>query len=466
MGQNVIESVASFLISIDNGFFVPAFSFLDRVLESNQVAEFSKKLERIVEWDGRFSQYQLKLRDIIAEYLGFESVYFALGLPSYAVFKMVACASTQDEARALLLDTVLDKVQPSGSEIDLSCIEIDALMDTPYIVLIPDVLSDRVSELKSCKIYYSVFSSGGQEKHRYCLSDLLKTHYGRKIANAIKFDSEYPIIGKDDFLKLRDILQSFDHDIESNLEEISQESWPYIITKKIRAVEQEYMWSTELWLLYKTYLAMVKLGSDDTGIQKTALKQVEISKTKNCNDALVSLAANGTTALQLMAIEMLEASSDHSKMDYLCNLIPESAGVVRKRLAKAISAIESAQYFVPQKSPLPQIRRKTVPVPQKPEVTEKYLATLEQLSRSSSSDARIDAIWAISTIQMMGVENHLRRLMNDDDPRVRLAVLESSHNLPKNQAVGIIRQGLQDTDATVENKALRLFEERWPDSYW
>jgi hypothetical protein len=56
--------------------------------------------------------------------------------------------------------------------------------------------------------------------------------------------------------------------------------------------------------------------------------------------------------------------------------------------------------------------------------------------------------------------------MFDEDPRIRLAVLEASQNLPKNQAVSIIRQGLQDVDRSVENKAVRLFEERWPDNYW
>ncbi len=107
-----------------------------------------------------------------------------------------------------------------------------------------------------------------------------------------------------------------------------------------------------------------------------------------------------------------------------------------------------------------------VPTPRDPEVVVNYLAALDQLSRSSSSDARIDAARALSTIQMAGIETHLKRLMFDEDPRVRLAVLEASENLPKNQAVGIIRQGLQDVDRSVENKAVRLFEERWPDNYW
>ena len=466
MGQNVNESIASFIISVDNGLPAPAFSFLDRVLEVNQVVQFSTRLERIIEWEGSFSQYQLKIRDIIAEYLGFESIYFALHQPSYAIFRLVAGASNRTEARSLLSDTVLDMVQEPGSQIDQSCIEIDDLMETPYIVLTPHVLSERVNELESCKISYFVFSSGGQEKYRYNISDLLKTHYGRKMANAFKFNSEYPIIGKNDFLKLKEILQSFGHDVESNLVEIPLESWPYIVTRKIRAVEQEFMWSTELWLLYKTYLAMMKLGSDDEEIQKNALREIEISKSKNCNAALATLVANGNSPLQIKAIEMLETSWDSSKIDYLCNLIPETEGAVRKRLAKAVSTMESAQYFMSQKSPPPQTRGTVVPATQTPEVTAEYMATLDQLSRASSADARIDAAKAISTISVVGVEAHLRRLMNDDDPRVRLAVLEASDNLPKDQAVGLIRQGIQDTDSTVENKALQLFEERWPDSYW
>ncbi len=465
MGQNVTESIASFLISVDNGHFAEVFSFLDRVLETDQVIQFSTKLESIIESESSFSEYQLKIRDIFAEYLGFESIYFALQQPSYAIFRLVAGSSNQKEARALLSDTVLDMVQ-TGSSVDHSCIEVEALMDTPYIVLTPHVLSGRVNELESCKISFSVFSSDGQERLRYSLSDLLKTNYGRKISNAFKFDSEYPIIGESDFLKLKEILQSFGHDVESNLVEIPVESWPNIITRKIRAVEQEFMWSTELWLLCKTYLAMMKLGSDNEEIQRSALREIEVSKTKNCNDALVSLATIGESSVQMLAIEMLEASGDYSKIDYLYHLIPETESNVRKRLAKAISTIESAKYFTPPISPPAPIRKTITPPPQKPEVIAKYMATLEQLSRASSTDARIDAVRAISTISVIGVENHLRRLMNDDDPRVRLAVLEASDNLPRDQAVGIIRQGIQDDDSTVEKKALRLFEERWPDSYW
>lgn len=466
MGQNVIESIASFLISIDNGFLVPALSFLDTVMDSNQVEQFSTKLERIIEWDGRFSQYQLKVRDIIAEYLGIESVYFALGLPSYSILKMVADASNKIEARTLLSDVVHEKVKNSNSEVDLSCIEIDTLMDTPYIVLTPYVLTNRVSELESCKIYYSVYSSGGREKYRYCISELLKTHYGRKIVNAFKFDPNYPIIGSEDFLKLSETLHSFGHDGESNLEEISPESWPYAVTKMIRSVEQDYMWSTELWLLYKTYLAMVRLGSDDTQTQETALKQIQISKTKNCNDALVSLAATGTSSLQMMAIDMLESSSDSSRVDYLCNLIPVTEGATRKRLAKAISVIESAQYFTSPSTPALQPTTQGVPDVRIPEKVDEYLTALAQLSNSSSTHARIDAVRALSVVKIPGVETHLLRLMNDEDSKVRLAVLNASLELPKEQAVSLIQKGLQDTDATVENKALRLFEDRWPDSYW
>ncbi len=466
MGQNVTESVAAFLISIDYGDYVAAFSFLDNMLASGQAEQFSVKLERIIELDGRFSQYQLKFRDLIADYLGFGGIYFGLQIPSYSILEMVSSARSQVEAQAMLLDIVLELVEKGDSQINHSLIEVETLKKSPYIVLIPYVLSERVDELKSAKIYYSIFTSGSSKNYRYCLTDILTTHYGRKITNAFKFDTHYPIVRKQDFLKLQEILQSFEHDVESSLVEVSVEEWPNLVTRKVRMVEQEFLSSTELWLLYQTYLAMINLESDDKHVVRDALQKIEVSRTKYCSDALVTLAATGTTDLQLPAIDLLVNSPDYSQIESLGNLIPKTTGAVRKSLIKAVSAIESAQYFVPKTPPQNKIREIPAPTPKDPEVIVNYLAALDQLSRSSSSDARIDAARALSTIQVVGVETHLRRLMFDEDPRVRVAVLEASQNLPKNQAVDLIRQGLQDVDQSVENRAMQLFEERWPDNYW
>ncbi|MGD9397950.1 MAG: HEAT repeat domain-containing protein [Candidatus Thorarchaeota archaeon] len=460
------ESVAALLISLDYGDYVSAFSFLDNMLASGQAEQLSKKLERVIELDGRFSQYQLKFRDLIAEYLGFGGIYFGLQIPSYSILEMVSGARSRVDAQALLVDIVLELVEKGDSQVNYSLIEIETLKKSPYIVLIPYVLSDRTNELKSCKVYYSVFTSGSSKNNRYCLSDLMTTHYGRKITNAFKFDLNYPILPEPYFVKLREILQSFGYDVESNLVEISVEDWPYFVTRKTRDLEQEFMSSTELWLVYQTYVAMIGLDSDDNNNIRDALKKIETSRTKYCSDALLSLVETGTADLQLQAIDLLVDSPDYSQIDSICNLIPQTTGAVRKSLIKAVSAIESAQYFIPKSPPQTPIREIPVPTPRDPEVVVNYLAALDQLSRSSSSDARIDAARALSTIQMAGVETHLRRLMFDEDPRIRLAVLEASQNLPKNQAVSIIRQGLQDVDRSVENKAVRLFEERWPDNYW
>lgn len=466
MGQNVNESVASFLVSIKNGDSASGFAFLDSLITQGQVEHFSSMLERIIEWEGVLPQYQLKIRDYFAEFLGFGSVYFAFLRPSYDIFKMVSGASNHYEAQILIADNVVDLVQKGDSQFNQTFIEIDALRETPYIILIPHVLSKRANELESCKIPYSPNSHGQQNKLRYCLTELLKTHYGRKIVNAFKFDSNYPVVGKSEFQKLREILQSFGHDVDSMLVEVTENDWPYFITEKVRAVEQEYVGSAELWLLYRTYQAMIELGSDDNDIQKKALTKIAKAKTKYCNDALVSLAANGTTTLRLEAIKLLEMTHDISKIDYLSSLIPSSEGSVKQTLVRAISALSSAQYFAPREPPATLTKMKVTSQTQKPEVTANYLAALDLLSRSSSTDARIDAVKALSAIRTNGVESHLRQLMNDEDPRVRLAVLDACSDLPKDQAVDIIRLGLQDDDTTVENKALRLFEERWPDSYW
>ena len=267
-------------------------------------------------------------------------------------------------------------------------------------------------------------------------------------------------------MKLREILESFGHDVESNLIKVSVEEWPYFIIRKMRSVEREFMSSAELWLLYQTYVAMINLYSDDKNIIKDALKKIEVSKTKYCSNALVSLVGRGPKDLQLCAIRLLVNSPDFSQIDSLCDLIPETTGSVRRSLIKAISAMESSQFFVPKDLTPSHIRQTPHSTLRKSDAAVNYLAALDQLSRSFSSEARIDAARALSTIQMEGVKNHLQRLMHDEDPRVRIAVLDASQNLPRDQAVCIIRQGFQDDDASVEDKALRLFEERWPDNYW
>ncbi|MFX1559730.1 MAG: HEAT repeat domain-containing protein [Promethearchaeota archaeon] len=460
------ESIASFLTFIDFGDSLAAFSFLDKILANNQVDEFSVKLERVIEWDGRFTKYQLKLRDIIAEYLGFREVYFGIQIPSYEIFRMVAGASTQDEARALLFDTIFEQVKSGGSQVDLSQIEIESLKNPPYVVLTPFILSERAKEFESCKIYFSVYTDSEHKKYRFFIAELLNTHYGRKFANAFKFDSEYPIIGKDDFSKLKEILQSFGYDVESNMVEVSMEEWPYFIVRKMRSAEKEFMSSTELWLLYQTYTAMIRLESDDANMVRDALNRIDLSKTKFCSNELVSLVATGSPELQLLAIELLAGYPDFSQIDSLCSLLPETEGVVRNFLIKAISTMESAKFFVPKDFPPTQVREIPTPHPRDPELVENYMAALDQLSRSFSSEARIDAARALSKIQIAGVESHLQRLMHDEDPRVRLAVLDASKNLRNDQAECIIRQGILDDDSLVEKEALRLFEERWPDSYW
>ena len=193
MGQNVTESIASFLTFIDFGDSIAAFSFLDKIFANNEVERFSMKLERVIEWDGRFGKYQLKLRDIIAEYLGFKDVYFGIQIPSYVLLRMVSGARTQDEAQALLFDTMFELVKLGDSQVNLSLIEIETLTTTPYIVLTPYILKERIKELETCKIYYSVLSHDAHRKYRYFMAELLNTHYGRKIANAFKLTLNIPL---------------------------------------------------------------------------------------------------------------------------------------------------------------------------------------------------------------------------------------------------------------------------------
>ena len=456
------ESVTSFIMDIDRGDYVSAFACLDNLLTEGTLKEFSQRLGRIIEWDASLSK--LKIRDCVAGYLDFGPVYFALLRPSYEILGWVASASSRGEAQGLLADIVIQLVEDKNFSVDLSFIEIDALTETRYVVLIPYALSKRAEELGSCRIFYSQHSADNPPKIRYYLADLLRTHYGRKILTAFKFDTDYPVLGKRSFQRLSKALQSFGLDVGSMLIDVTDNEWPKLVTERMRHLESYYKSSSELWLLYRTYLKMIRLGSDVEKDRRDALQFLSSVGTKYCNDVLPSIIANDSRALRINAIGLLEQTHDINQVDFLCEQISKTQDSVKKSIYKAISTIESAQYFMPTGTPLPVPKESKTPLSS--DLTERYRKALDQLARATSSAARIDAVKSLSAVQVPGVGSYLCRLMHDGDYRVRLAVLEASLDLPRDQAVNIIRIGLQDEDSVVKNKAMRVMEERWPDSYW
>jgi hypothetical protein len=450
-------------MDIDRGDYVSSFSCLDNLLTEGTLKEFSQRLGRIMESEGN-SLSQLKIRDCIADYLDFGPVYFALLRPSYEILGWVASASDRGEAQSLLADIVIQLVEDGNFSLDLSFIEIDELTETRYVVLVPYVLAKRAEELDSCRILYSQNSTDNPPKMRYCLADLLRTHYGRKILTAFKFETDCPVLGKKEFQRLGEALQSFGLDVGPMLVEVTENEWLKLVKERMQHLESYYKSSNELWLLYKTYLEMIRLGSDVENERRAALQFLLSVGTKHCNDALPSIIANDSRTMRINAIGLLEQTHDINKVDFLCEQISKTQDSVKMSIYKAISTIESAQYFMPGKIPPPVPKESTRPLPS--DMTERYRKALDQLTRATSSAARIDAVRSLSAIQVPGVESYLCRLMHDADFRVRLAVLEASLELPRDQAVKIIRIGLQDEDAAVENRATMIMEERWPDSYW
>ena len=462
-GKVVNESVTSFIMDIDRRDYASAFACLDNLLTEGTLKEFSQRLGRTIEWDGS-SLSQLKIRDCIADYLGFGPVYFALLRPSYEILGWVADASDRGEAQSLLADIVIQLVEDGNFSLDLSFIEIDVLTETRFIVLVPYVLAKRAEELGSCRILYSRDTTKSPPKMRYCLDDLLRTHYGRKILTAFKFDTDYPVLGKREFQRLGKALQSFGIDVDSMLVEVTENEWPKLVIERMQHLESYYKSSNELWLLYKTYLEMVRLGSDVEKERRGALQFLLSVGTKHCNDALPSIIDNDSRTMRINAIGLLEQTHDINKVDFLCEQISKTQDSVKMSIYKAISTIESAQYFMPGGILPPAPKESKRPLPS--DLTERYREALDQLTRATSSAARIDAVRSLGAVQVPGVESYLCRLMHDEDYRVRLAVLDASLDLPRDQAVKIIKIGLRDEDPAVENKAMTIMEEKWSDSYW
>ena len=274
MGQNVKDSVSSFLMALANNDYSSAMLVLDSVLAVNKADEFSTILEGFIEEKDYLTDYQLKIRDCLADYLEFGPVYFAIMMPSYDIFRIVSSASNRSEAQEVLVDVILDYVQESNELIDLSFLEVDALLESPFILLVASLLSERAKELETCKIPFLIDSRKPPGKYRYCLDELLHTHYGRKLVGAFNLAYDYPIIGSDDFQTLQELLQSFGLDVRSMLVETSEKDWSTLVLARIRNLEQQYMGSEEIRLLYRTYLAMISLSSDDTKVRLESLQRI------------------------------------------------------------------------------------------------------------------------------------------------------------------------------------------------
>ena len=455
------KTLASFLEKVERYDFIGTSSMLDDILVSGQVRPFSKMLEGALEQRDVFENYRLKVRDHITDYLDCKGLYFALRIPSYSILHVVSEKHDPLKAKNWLTQYISLLNEYDDPVLDRSFIEIDSLKDSRLVVLVPSILEKRQNELEECKIRYSISLSG--KKGRYSIKEILQTHYGRKIAVACNLDPLHPVISKTDFDRLKTAFEPFGLNIKRMMLEHSNEDLSRIMREEISVMTGAKFKSEELRMLYHTAIAHTQLGADNPETVHNALNSIAYSKTRLCNDAVARIVASGNFREQVGAIRILEDSKDTSQIEFLSSLIPGSSGNLRTALANAVSVLSSVAFSSSIDAPTteePKIATLS------PKLMQEYSKLVERLFESKVLQVRVDAIRAMSTFIVPGMEEHLKRAMKDDDLRIRLAVLEAAERIPKEQAHGIISVALEDEVTSVVAKATSILESRWHDDFW
>ena len=457
------KTLTSFLEKVERDDFVGTSTLLDDILADDQTSTFSKLLERVVEQEVTFEKFGLKIRDHIVDYLDCKGLFLALRIPSYSILQVVSEKHDPIKARYWITEYISLLNEYDDPKLNLSFIEIDSLKNSRLVVLIPSILDKRQKELEACKIRYSV--SFGGTKVRYSIKEILQTHYGRKIAAASNIDLLHPVVSETDFSRLKTAFEPFGLDIERMMIEHTDEEWLRLVREDVRVLSGARFKSRELFLLHQTAIAHTLLGAEDPEIVHRALTSIAQSKTRYCNDEVVRIASDGAVRERASAIQILENTRDTSQIEVLSSMIPGSSGRLRKTLANAVSALSSAAFSSSIETPTVEVEEIKPTIPS-PKVMQEYSELVDRLFESTISHIRIDAIRALATMDVPGREAHLERAMNDDDPRIRLAVLETAERLPKEQAHRIVSKALDDEDLGIANKVRSIIESRWPDDFW
>ncbi|MFW9794320.1 MAG: HEAT repeat domain-containing protein, partial [Candidatus Thorarchaeota archaeon] len=450
-------------IGMHNESNVDLLLYLDDVLVDDHTDYFCKMLESLTEDDSRLPRFRLMIRDHIFEYLDCRAVYFSLYTTGYSLLEIASKVRDRQIARSYIGEHIQHLVEQNRPYLDQSFLEIDELRESRFIVLLPIILERRSQELESCRIQYSTSSKG--TRTRYCISEILKTHYGKKIAAALDLDLRNPIIGESDFFRLEKGLFSLDLNVEEMLFEIDADQWSHLFVNQTESLNSNYLDSAELTLLFETANARLQLGTDTNHIKKNALNRIVFSKTKNCNDSVGRIACSESSEeIRIEAIRLLERTKDVSQIELLSSLLSESSGGVKSVITKAISVLSSV-HFTSTIKPLSSDAESSLLTPEIIGQLE-YSKLFEQVSKSISFLERIDAARSLPAANTRGSESSLWKMMDDEDSQVRFAVVDAAESLPREEAYRIIVKAIQDQDPEIVSRATSILESRWPDDYW
>ena len=172
------------------------------VLRYDNIVEFSKFIQRRDGWNELKEFLRIKTSKEVMISLGMEELY-CKWLSIEVVLGNLEVGMSYSEGLMTVYHNTLELIESNLRKgYSTHDFDIDVLIPTPAIRLVPTILEQRKREVESAKIYYTLAGN------RINIRDLKRTFYGRKLTHELQFSRYTRRVSQEDFRKLKDALES------------------------------------------------------------------------------------------------------------------------------------------------------------------------------------------------------------------------------------------------------------------
>lgn len=429
-------------------------TLLNKIIEDNLV---DKVAVQFGEQDTQDSHPTLEFRDHALYFMGLWELYFAIEIPSIELLVDIQERRNENDTEIVSIELIREWIEDNDARLNQSFIDLEAISRTRFAVLLPQILTQRSEELENCVIPFRTTPN-----EQYCIVNLLKTYYGKKIATAALSDSNIDtVVGKKTFGKLYRNLESAGLNVGLMLEEYDSVKWNEIICN-ITEQHESNIKSRELRLLHRVRTARFEIFLSSFRKQVAALDTILNSKTQVCNDVLMRIASDVTNPMRRRAINALGTTGDSTTMEFLSRFMNDRDDGVKVEATRAFSLLAS-------QSKWSGIQHKITPISQKVPLLDiaKINQVLNTLIAKNMPPALVDD--TLTAVALQGNQyaiDILERLLNKPQSQIRMAVVRSTRRLEKDAAARIIKAALDDDDPEVVRLAEKEIENRWSDDVW
>ena len=455
------HSVDRFLHVVGSGDFNGSSRVLGELSEQKRLSELISALKQ---QDLVASVTPLRLRDHVFTFLSGHAVYFALEIQSFNLLESVDGLDPSSVRESMLKNTsrLLGSKSP---ELVQYAIDAEEAAESQYAVILPSLLEQRVDELQNCIVPFTVTGPAGTPRTDYCVANLLRTSYGRRILLAIGKADLVPVISEKEWKTVAKSVKELGHDPDAMLKQVETREWA-VMVKSIQAfVDEAHVAHKEIVDLRALRSAWETLRAKKSGQLSSALREVAESMSSACNKQLMTIAQTAIRSERLLAIQALVNSGGIGVADHLEGMLSETDETVRTQVARGFSELVSHEFrrldgiIQPDSGPIKPRIHQVIATDRGPD-----LSVLSVLARHKNPLVRLEAARTLSASESPELHQILAQMAMDADDRVRYEVVKASPRLSSHLAAEVLRPALSDKCPELQKLATKLARERWSDS--